>query len=169
MSYLDERRKHIEAGRPLPEKEKKYLRKISPKRQAKLDEQKLNGTDEAMDRWHEEGRKAMTGACLFCGGRTEKENDITYRNSNAHLFAKRKACFPSIKLHPENRIELCYYDNSCHDNFDHHIITFEDIKKEFPRAWEEIVRKTLILYPLMTTEEQNRVPEILINEIKIQL
>ena len=74
--------------------------------------------------------------------------------------------FPSIKLHQENWIELCYFQNSCHTNFDNHMIELEDVKYNWPEAWKEIVRKTIILYPVMAKDEKNKVPEILLNEIK---
>lgn len=166
MAYIDDRRNQKLFGKKTEEKKPYYLPKKSVKKIAEEKEAKESGTDGAMDKWHEDGRLSMIGSCLFCGGRTEKDNNQTYRHSNAHLFAKRKICFPSIKLHPENRIELCYYENCCHTNFDQNVITFEDIKNEYPKAWLEIVRKTSILYQVMTEEEKNKVPQILIAAIK---
>lgn len=111
--------------------------------------------------WFALQRVAMTGRCLFCGGRTEKDNDKTFRNSAAHLFAKRKNQFPSIRHHPENGIELCYYGKSCHTNFDTHMISMDFIRDNYPQAWKVIIEKAKILYPVMTKEEKNRVVEII--------
>lgn len=166
MTYLDERRNQKTFGKAKEEKQFYRIPKKGEKKLAEEAEAKENGTDAAMDKWFEDGRKSMTGVCLLCGGKTEKDNDKTYRCSEAHLFAKRKGMFPSIALHPENRIELCFFGNSCHTNFDTHMITFEDIKYQNPEAWNVIVEKTKILYPCMTTKEKNKVPEILLNEIK---
>lgn len=163
---IDEIRKlKSEATQP---KERRVYR-ISPKSEKKKMQEVIEregGSDAALDRWFEDGRKAMTGICLFCGGKTEKHNDATYRNSEAHLFPKRKNMFPSIATHPENMVELCFFGNSCHTNFDNNIIAFEDIKYQHPEVWKEIIRKVVILYPVMTKQEKNKVPEILLNEIK---
>lgn len=169
MSYLDTLRNIKLFGKPEKEKEKEYsgLNKKSVKKIAQEVAAKENGTDAAMDKWFEDGRETMTGVCLFCGGKTEKHNDKTYRNSEAHLFAKRKNMFPFIALHPENRIELCFFGNSCHTNFDNHMIELEDIKYNWPKAWEVIGEKTKILYHCMTEKEKNKVPDILLQAIGV--
>lgn len=166
MAYWEERRHQKIFGKAKEEKEVYRIPKKGVKKLAEEAKEKEDGTDAAMDKWFEDGRPLMTGVCLFCGGKTEKDNDKTYRCSQAHLFAKRKPEYPSIKLHPENRIELCFFGNACHTNFDTHMITFEDIKYQTPEAWKVIVEKTKILYPCMTEKEKNKVPEILLNEIK---
>lgn len=155
MSYLDERRKFIQDGRPLPEKKKYKLNPISEKRAKKLAEQKAAGTDGEMDAFFEEMRKRMTGRCVFCNGATEKNNDETYRNSIAHLLPKRpvdKGGFPSVGTHEENWIELCFYGNSCHTNFDNGMITWEFIKDS--KEWDIISDKLLTLIPFLTKEEK---------------
>lgn len=165
-SYLEQRFKEKLYGKASTDERPKYIRSKSAKKIAEEKLAKESGTDAAMDKWFEDGRKTMTGICLFCGGRTEKNNDKTYRNSEAHLFPKRKKMFPSIALHPENRIELCFFGNSCHTNFDNKMIELEDIKFKRPLAWEVIIEKSKILYPLMTSNEKNKVPEIILQEIK---
>src|SRR5690349_16491299 len=100
MSYLDQRRAFIEAGRPLKEKKIYHIPKVNEKRKQKIKEQE--NSDTALDKWFEERRKEMIGRCVFCGGKTEKDNDATYRCSIAHLLAKRKdyGC-PSVNVHPD--------------------------------------------------------------------
>jgi len=111
--------------------------------------------------WFKARHKEMKGYCIVCGGKTCKGMD-EYKNSAAHLFPK--AYFESIKWNEENWIELCFYGCSCHTNFDNKILALEDL--QVTPAWPEIVRKTRILYPLMTNSEQGRVPDILIQEIE---
>lgn len=163
--YLQQRLRQKLFGKQPEEKKIYHIPKKSAKKVILERIAKESGQDGLMDKFFEDARKEMTGVCLFCGGKTEKNNDGTFRNSVAHLFAKRKNQFRSIALHPANRIELCFFGNSCHTNFDTNIITFEDIKYTMPKAWEIIIEKSKILYPVMTKEEQNKVPQIILNEI----
>lgn len=150
MSYLDERRKHIEAGRPIPEKKKYVLNKVSPKRQAKLDAQKEKGTDSEMDLFFKSLRKGMKNKCLFCGGETMKQDDEKYHFSLAHLLPK--SIFKSVATVPENIIELCFWNNSCHTNFDNGKITWQFIKDS--KEWDVIKEKLLNVLPLVAEEER---------------
>lgn len=112
------------------------------------------------DAWFNARHQEMTGKCLVCGERTCKGTH-EYKCSIAHLFPK--AYFKSIKWHPENALELCFYGKSCHTNFDNNMLTLEDL--QVTKAWPEIVRKFKILYPLMNAKEQGRLPDILLNEL----
>lgn len=155
-------------GRPLPEKKKYKLNKVSPKTAAKKAEQdKANskeGKDNELDLWFDARRKEMTGKCVFCGGKTEKNNDVTYRNSVAHLLPKRQNMFPSVKTHPDNWLELCFYGNSCHTNFDNSIITWELLADS--NEWALIVDKFKKVYPSIAQEEHKNIPELLLKELK---
>lgn len=182
MAYWEERRDQKIHGKAKEEKKKYRIPAKSEKKIAKDASEKEDGTDAAMDKWFDDRGEELTGTCLFCGGATCKAKPKTFytseenykkalflqRNSIAHLFAKKEIAYPSIKLRPENSIELCFFDNSCHTNFDTAMITFEDIKYQNPEAWKVIVEKTKILYPCMTEKEKNKVPNILLNEIKKQ-
>lgn len=148
--YQKLRSAHIENGRPLKEKKKYVLNKVSPKRQAKLDEQKASGTDSEMDLFFKSQRKGMTGRCLFCNGDTMKNDDDKFHFSLAHLLPK--AIFKSIATHPSNIIELCFFNNSCHTNFDNGMITWEFIKDS--AEWTIIREKLLEVLPLVSPEEQ---------------
>lgn len=155
-SFLEKRREHIQAGRPLPPKKAyKGIARVSEKRAAKLKEQKEAGGDNEMDLFFEAMRKRMKGVCLFCGGKSEKHNDETYRCSIGHLLPKRpvnQGGFPSVGTVEENWIELCYYQNSCHTNFDSGKITWEFIKDS--KEWEIIKEKLLFVLPLVADEER---------------
>lgn len=124
------------------------------RREAEKEDKKLG------DAWFTARHREMTGRCIVCGEKSCKGMK-EYKNSIAHLFPK--AIFKSIKWHPENWIELCFYGNSHHTNYDANIFTLEDL--QFTPAWPEIVRKFMILYPLMTAEEKGRIPDILIQEL----
>lgn len=164
LSYF-ERLKLIKLGR-LPKeavaKPKKQLKKKSDK---KIQEERLakeNGSDNSLDRWFEERRGEMTGRCCLCGGKTEKHNDKTYRNSIHHLLDKRKSMFPSLALHPNNFLEVCFYGNSCHTNIHNGLITFELLHDS--KEWLLVEKKLKILLPLCTEKEkQNKLYSKLID------
>ncbi len=151
-------------------KEKKVYRipKKSAKKIAREAEEKkansIEGKDSELDLWFEARRREMSGKCAFCGGRTEKDNDATYRSSVAHLFAKRPTMFPSVSTHPDNWLELCFYGNSCHTNFDNSIISWELLADS--NEWALIVEKFKKVYPFIAPEEHKNIPELLLKELK---
>lgn len=164
--YLKKRQDFINAGRPLAEKKKYVIPKVSEKRKAKEKAEKGLKGDSGLDKWFEEMRKRMTGKCLFCGGKTEKSNDDTYRRSIAHLLPKRsvnKGGFPSVSTHEENWIELCFYGNSCHTNFDSGMITWEFLKDS--KEWDIIQEKLFTLLPLIPEEERKHKLYSIIQEL----
>lgn len=136
-------------------KPKKPIPKKSQKKIAEEKEQKLAGTDSEMDMFFEAMRKRMVGVCFFCGGKTEKDNDETYRRSIAHLYPKRslnQGGFPSVGTHEENWVELCHYGNSCHQNFDSGMISWEFIKDS--KEWLTIRAKLIDIMPFIAPEER---------------
>ena len=150
MSYLDERRKYIEAGRPLKTKQKKPIAKKSEKRLAKEKEQNEAGSDNEMDKFFKSLRKGMKGKCLFCSGSTMKNDDDKFHFSLAHLLPK--AYFKSVATMPENIIELCFYNNSCHTNFDNGMITWQFVKDS--AEWLVIREKLLEVLPMVAEDER---------------
>lgn len=136
-------------------KERKPLKKVSDKKKAEQAEEKAKGTDGEMDAFFRAMRKKMKGVCLFCGQKTEKNNDDLYRCSIAHLLPKRpinQGGFPSVGIHEENWIELCHFNNSCHTQFDHGRITWEFIKDS--KEWDTIKEKLLTVLPAVAMEER---------------
>lgn len=115
------------------------------------------------ENWFKERRREMTGRCLFCGSKTEKYNDKTYKNSIAHLLAKRPTMFPSVATNKDNWLELCFYNNSCHANFDNCMITWEFLKDSL--EWKVIVDKFKKIYPFIAEKEKKNIPELLLKEI----
>jgi len=131
-------------------KKKKPLKKVSDKKAAEMKANK--GGDSELDLWFVAKRKELKGHCLFCNGKTEKENDEMYRCSVAHLLAKNKNAFPSVATHPDNYIELCHFNNSCHTNFDNGKITWEFLKDS--KEWDTIKEKLLNILPTVAEEER---------------
>jgi len=159
MAYSREQYNRIKLGlekKTTGPKPKKPIRKVSNKKAAEIKEHKEFGGDSEMDLFFESMRERMKGVCLFCGLKSERDNDETYRNSIAHLLPKRdvdKGGFPSVGTNEDNWIELCFYaPNSCHTNFDAGQITWEFLKDS--KEWEIIREKLLNILPVVAMEER---------------
>jgi len=113
-----------------------------------------------LEEWFESRHDEMTGICSHCGGKTEKDKS-TYKCSVAHILPK--VHFPSIATHPLNFVELCFYGNSCHTNFDNYYIEIDQLK-----CFEEIVAKFTIMYPFISDAEKRKIPDILLQELTKQ-
>lgn len=148
--FLKHRQAHILKGRPLPEKKRYKLNPVSEKRKAKLKEQESQGTESAMDLFFAEQRSRMTGKCLFCGAKTMKDDDEKFHFSIAHLLPK--SIFKSVATHEDNWIELCFWGNDCHGNFDRGMITWDFIRDS--KEWGIIREKLLQVLPLVAEEER---------------
>lgn len=118
-----------------------------------------NGKSGELWRWFEKQRERMTGKCAHCGGKTQKHDNDTFHYSVAHLLPKN--LFKSIATHDENWLELCYYGNSCHTNFDNHMIDITELN-----CFDEVISKITKLYPHIAKEERRRIPAILMEYIK---
>ena len=145
----------LKAGAKFPKKKFYKIPKVSSKKIALNEAEKENKNEQ--DIWFAERRKEMTGKCVYCGSKTEKNNNATFKNSIAHIFAKRKNMFPSIAKHPLNFLELCYYENSCHANFDNNFLSFDELINS--RAKAELKNKINTLYAAMTNQEKSRIPD----------
>lgn len=131
--------------------------KISAKKQAKMIEEK-EGVAELWS-WFEDRRREMKGVCLHCQGVTQKKDDKTFHYSIAHILPKN--LFESVKMHPLNWIELCYYGESCHTNVDNHIIDLTDL-----HCWDTVVERFVSMYPDIAKEERKYIPDALLQYIK---
>lgn len=152
MSYLDERRKHIEDGRPLPPKKKYQLAPKSAKRILKEKEQgtiiikpkkagwfdadkvddklgKYYNEDTEMKAFWKDGeddiRKGLY-KCWECGDVIVKSD---FRNSTGHIFPK--SLFPSVSSNKWNKV-IVGARCGCH-NKTHRLDTFSQMKI-FPTA-----------------------------------
>lgn len=146
-------------------KEKKPLNKIGAKKRAELEEKKISG-DSALDLWFEARRKEMSGLCELCGGKTCRDDDDLYRRSIHHILDKRPAMFPSVALHEDNWMEVCFWGNSCHTNIHNGTITWELLHDSL--EWKVIVDKFKKIYPFIKEEEKKNLPTLLLNELNIE-
>ena len=192
MSYLEQRRKFIEDGRPLPDKKKYIIPKKSAKRIQKEKEQgieivkpnkagwfnvELTETEDKVVaeisnepkkgngelwRWFQSQRSKMKGVCSHCGSKTQKNDDKTFHYSICHILPKN--LFKSVATNDDNWIELCYYNNSCHSNFDNNMIDIIDLN-----CFDEVVEKVTRMYPHIAPEERRRIPAILREYIKAEI
>jgi hypothetical protein len=115
----------------------------------------IQGNKEILWDWFKERRKEMKGKCSHCGNPSSKKDDEKFHFSIAHILPK--SLFPSIATHPDNWIELCFWGNSCHTNFDNSAIDLIDMN-----CFDEIIEKFIRLYPSIIPEERRRIPQILI-------
>ncbi len=131
-------------------KPKKAIAKMSVKKKAELAVAK--GSDSELDLWFVAQRKKMKGVCFLCGGKSEKDNDETYRRSIHHLLDKRKNMFPSVATHEDNGLEVCFYGNSCHTNIHNGKITWELL---FDSKEGEVIKdKLLNILPMVAESER---------------
>lgn len=165
MNYREELAKKRNGWLKDPPKEKTPMKKVSDKKAAEMKEAGSEG-NKVKEKWFAERRKEMTGKCLFCEGPTEKANDATFRNSIGHILPKKEGIggLPSVAYHADNWIELCFYGNSCHQNFDSGMITWEFLRDS--AEWKVIVDKFKRIYPCIAESERKYIPEILLQEIK---
>lgn len=117
--------------------------------------------DIELEAWFMDRRDEMTGKCCLCGGRTQKNDDETYRNSIHHLFEKRPIMFPSVKTHPDNWLELCFYGNSCHTNIHNGRITWQLLLDSAERGM--ILYKVEKVMPFI--QEVNKIPDCLLETL----
>ena len=153
MTYSREQYNRIKLGiepKTTGAKPKKAIPRQSKNKIAELKQHKEAGGDSEMDIFFTSLRPSMTGKCLFCNGRTEKNDDSMFHFCLAHLLPK--ALFKSVATHPDITIELCYYGESCHTNFDNGIITWEFIKDS--AEWIIIREKLLRILPVVAMEER---------------
>lgn len=121
-----------------------------------------------LDKWFKERMERCEVKCENCGAQSywlENNKDgkgkVRWKSCQAHLLPKRH--FKSLQTHPLNGMVmgsgfsgLCH----CHDFYDS---TWEKAAKM--DIWPEVVRRFIIMYPLITAEEQRFIPPQLLQEI----
>lgn len=130
-------------------------------RNLNLIQSKVDSTAAELNRWFEERRKEMTGRCANCGGDTKKYDDKYYRYSIAHLLPK--AYVKSVKTHNDNWLELCYFGNGCHPQYDEHKLDLIDMA-----CFDQVITKIVSIYPYISPDEKRRIPPILLEYIKTE-
>lgn len=138
------------------------VRKLGKMQDVSLEQKALNASKAAaMQRWFAERREEMKGKCANCGGKTMKYNGDKFYYSIAHILPK--AYFKSVATHPLNWIELCFYGNSCHTNYDNHMIDIMELN-----CFDEVISKFVKMYPDIDKDERRRIPQILLNYVEAE-
>jgi len=114
-----------------------------------------------LDRFFKEMQKRMTGRCENCGGKTEAFTKH-FKNSIAHILPK--AYFKSVATNENNWLELCFYGNSCHSNYDNKMLDLIDMN-----CFDTIIQKFTKIYPHIAADEKRRIPPILIEYLKTEI
>lgn len=177
MSYLDDRRAHINAGRPLKEKKKYSIQKVSKKRAAKIAEEKIarGGEPTDLEKWYTEIMDREVPKCWETGewiGKPDKEILISenpdytdaeieaafkkmqfgWHGSIAHVLPKSD--FESVATHPKNYMILKMWGGT-HGTYDQ---SWE--KAATMKVWPYAMKIINLLYPLLTPAEKGRLMEI---------
>jgi hypothetical protein len=161
MSYLDERRKFIEDGRPLKEKKKYSIPKISEKRKKKLAAEKelRGGDDTELVKWYKGRMKVMGERCNECGHKIENRVYQFAIMSICHLLPKRKNMCPSVSTHPLNWIALCPDHHNMYDG-----ASWEE--RELMGCWETVRDRLIHVYESLDESEKRHFPESVLKYIK---
>lgn len=158
---IEEIRK-LKSGLPKPPKHKKPIAKKSAKKlkqEAELKAAAKKGGGGELDRWFQARRKEMNGRCLHCGEKTTKHHDQWYKASIAHILPKR--LFKSVSTHPLNWIELCFWSNNCHANYDNHTLDITELN-----CYDLVIERFIAIYPAIAPKEKKYIPDVLLQYVK---
>ena len=158
--YLKKRQELIFAGRPLKEKKKYVIPKVSKKMAEKLGQQKKesNGENSELQKWYAVIMEQEEGKCWETGEKIDKRDKMGWHGSIAHCLPKD--LFPSVKTHPMNYMILKMWGGT-HGQYD---ASWEKAAKM--KIWPYACKIFNILYPLLTREEKSKLPDIILQEIK---
>jgi ATP-dependent helicase YprA (DUF1998 family) len=149
----------------LPKQKKIYrIPYVSAKKKEQMKEEKairVAGGNE-MDRWFEARRIEMTGWCAHCGDPSCKNNDKYFKFSIAHILPKN--LFKSVKSHPLNWVELCFWNKSHHTNFDNKTLDIMELN-----CFNEVIEKFVAIYPYIVPKERKYIPDVLLQYVNIDL
>jgi hypothetical protein len=144
------------------------IKKISEKRLARIEGGEQMDADfelptaqhgAALERWFNDRHKEMTGRCMHCGGKSSKGTPM-YKCSIAHILPK--AYFKSVATHPLNWVELCFWGQSCHTNFDNFMLDITELN-----CFDTVIERFIAMYPHIDDKEKRRIPAALMNYIDI--
>lgn len=113
------------------------------------------------DRWFQERRLEMVGKCLNCGKPSCMHSDVYYKFSIAHILPKSPRMFPSVATHPDNWIELCFWENDCHGRFDKFTLDLTEMN-----CYDLIIERFLRMYPAIAPAERRRIPDTLMQYVR---
>lgn len=155
--------RRIKEKAKLPREKKKYVipKKSAKKIKQEAEQKELNKSTggSEMERWFKARRLEMKGICSHCSGKTSKDSDKYYHFCLAHILPKN--LFKSIKTHPLNYLELCFFGNSCHTNFDTHQIDITELN-----CYDVVIERFIGMYPEIVPDERKYIPEVLLQYVK---
>jgi|688.fasta_scaffold573585_3 hypothetical protein len=135
-----------------------YCLKCSQKPRKPITKQFVYTSNTELNRWFVDRHKEMKGVCSNCGKKTQKDT-LNYKCSIAHILPK--AYFKSISTHPSNWVELCFYGNSCHTNFDNNMLDITELN-----CFDEVIEKFIKMYPEIDESERRRIPSVLLEYVE---
>lgn len=135
----------------------KSARKLKQESEEKATINKGGGSE--LDRWFQARRKEMSGKCCHCSGASCKHQDSWYKCSIAHILPKN--IFKSVKTHPLNWIELCFWKNNCHGNLDSHFIDITELN-----CYDLVIERFIAMYPDIAPKERKYIPDALLQYVK---
>jgi len=136
---------------------KKSAKKATQESIAKDVKEKTGGGE--LERWFQARRKEMSGYCSHCGKKTTKHQDKWFRSSIAHILPKR--LFKSVATHPLNWVELCFWENNCHGNYDNYAIDVIEMN-----CYDLIIERFIVIYPDIDPKERKYIPSTLLQYVK---
>ena len=152
----EEIKEKVGARKDFLRKQKNTRNSIRAKLRSEIVEKDIDTGETLKEVWFAARRKEMTGFCFCCGKPSSKNDNKYFRFSIAHVLPK--SLFESVMFHPENAIELSYWEG-CHSNMDNK--GYEWVKIWKPKLWAEVVRKFHILYPFIDKSEYHFIPQVL--------
>lgn len=162
--------RRIRENRDKPKEKKVYrLNKISPQTAEKRSKEtsdvergkQLTAGGADLKRWFSDRRADLTGVCAHCGAKSCKDSDKYYKFSIAHILPKN--LFKSVATHPINFIELCFWGNSCHTNFDNKTLDIMDLN-----CFDAVISRFVAMYPSIDPKERKYIPDILLQYVEVE-
>lgn len=160
MSYLEERRKHSQFGKPPKEKKIYSLKKVSDKKAAEKFSEKIarGGEKTDLEKWYEKIMQKEDAVCWETGNKINKSDKVAWHGSIAHVLGKKT--FPSVAIHPLNYLILEMYGGA-HGQYDS---SWENASKM--KVWKIAVERFLRIEPDIAWEERKNIPDVFLREIK---
>lgn len=138
-----------------------HNKRVAISRKLYVDQKKINKEDDNLELWFRYQRQKLTGFCMCgCGLTSSKNSSRYYKYSCCHVLPKSK--FESIATHPDNCIELNFWDGH-HTTFDN--MGYENCKEKNTILWSIVVEKFKKLYSSIAMEELKFIPNVLLAEL----
>lgn len=144
----------------LPREKKRYvIPKVSKNRAAKnaAAKEDRSGEDTELQKWYANIMQNEYPKCWETDEPINKQDKMGWHGSISHVLPKSD--YPSVATHPLNYMILKMWGGT-HGQYDS---SWENASKM--KVWKYACKIFNILYPLLTTEEKRKLPDIIIQEI----